>query len=206
MHLSPALVQARACLKSMSTHRQTPQDLIELGRVVSAFGVRGWLKIKPHSGQPDVLLDADTWWLLAPGVGQQSRPYAVHGSREHSGWLLAQLEGVSDRDAAHALKNHTVLVSRAAFPQPDAQTWYWVDLMGCVLEGDQDGRQVVLGTVVEVSDNGAHALLHVRPDSDPSNSAPASKPSTILVPFVAAHVLSVDIAAKRIITNWPSVF
>jgi len=190
-----------ACLMAMSTQRQTPPDLIELGRVVSAFGVQGWLKIKPYSAQPEVLLGAQTWWLKPPEAVQSAhQPYVVHSSREHSGFLLAQLDGVADRDAAHALKNHSVWVSRAAFPQADDQSWYWVDLIGCALLGEQDDQPALLGTVVEVSDNGAHALLHVRPE------AAASKSATLLVPFVAAHVLDVDLTARRITTNWPRTF
>jgi len=196
----------------MSIPRQTPPDLIELGRVVSAFGVQGGLKIKPYSDQPDVLLGADTWWLKPPGAAQSAhqpcQPYTVRSSREHSGFLLAQFDGVADRDAAHALKNHSVWVSRAAFPQADDQSWYWVDLIGCALMGEEGGQPALLGTVVEVSDNGAHALLHVRPEATSltSPAKPAAKSATLLVPFVAAHVLDVDLTARRITTNWPRAF
>jgi len=196
----------------MFTPRQAPPDLIELGRVVSAFGVQGGLKIKPYSDQPEVLLGADIWWLKPPGAVQSAhqpyQPYTVRSSREHSGLLLAQFDGVADRDAAHALKNHSIWVSRAAFPQADDQSWYWVDLIGCALLGEEGGQPALLGTVVEVSDNGAHALLHVRPEaiSPTSPAKPPAKSATLLVPFVAAHVLDVDLTARRITTNWPRVF
>jgi len=176
-----------------------------MGRVVSAFGVQGWLKIKPHSAQPDVLLATDAWWLGPSAASAPDfRPVAVQNSRMHAAYVLAQLEGVSDRDAAHALKSQAVWVSRAAFPQPQAQAWYWVDLIGCQLYGEagagENAQPALLGTVVEVSDNGAHAVLHVRKD------IPAHKAPVTLIPFVAAHVLAVDVDAKRIDTNWPLDF
>jgi 16S rRNA processing protein RimM len=43
-----------------------PDDLIELGRIISAYGVRGWVKIQPHSAQGTVLRAAPVWWLVAP--------------------------------------------------------------------------------------------------------------------------------------------
>jgi len=177
-----------------------PPDLVEMGRVVAAFGVQGWLKIKPHSSQPDVLLGTDTWWLQPPSAlsGADPQPFAVRSSRMHAAFVLAHLHGVDDRDAAHALKGHSIWISRAAFPAPSLEEWYWVDLMGCQLYGQDSGQPVVLGKVAEVSDNGAHAMLHVQ--------TAGAKQKTVLVPFVAKHVLAVDVAAKRIDTNWPVDF
>ncbi|MBJ7264933.1 MAG: ribosome maturation factor RimM, partial [Burkholderiaceae bacterium] len=32
---------------------QTPQDLVDLGRVVSAYGIKGWIKLQPFSAHAD---------------------------------------------------------------------------------------------------------------------------------------------------------
>lgn len=198
----------------------TPEDLVELGRIVSAFGVRGWVKVRPYSSEPEALLKAAQWWLaphLAPAAMSAAssgvpsvRPFAVQSSRIHSDHLLAELKGVDGRDAAEALKGYTVWVSRSSFPAADDEEYYWVDLIGCQLYGDQDGQQVLLGVVSEVSENGAHAVLHVlreAPEAPPAategSKAKPRKPQTTLVPFVEAHVQSVDLKARRIDTNWP---
>ena len=52
-----------------------PDDLIELGRIISAYGVRGWVKIQPHSAQGTVLRAAPVWWLVAP-VAPLAKPGA----------------------------------------------------------------------------------------------------------------------------------
>lgn len=174
-----------------------PDDLVELGRILSAYGVRGWLKIAPHSQQFDSLLKAKTWWIApsAHAAASACTPvaYKVMAARGHSASVVAQLEGCADRDGAEALRGATVHIPRSAFPQPAEGEYYWVDLIGCALFGQDDAGAVVqLGTVDEVMDNGAHSVLKV------SNGT--------LVPFVDAHVLAVDMAARRIDTNWPADF
>src|SRR3546814_16759838 len=75
--------------------------------------------------------------------------------------IVASLDMVADRSGAELLKGHTVWASRAAFPPCDPDEYYWVDLIGCQLWGERDHAPAIIGKVVDVVDNGAHALLPV---------------------------------------------
>lgn len=197
-----------------------PQDLIELGRIVSAYGVRGWIKIQPHSSQAEVLLQTSDWWLKAPvpqiggaGAFAPPRKAKVLASRPHSATVVASLDLAPDRNAAEALKGHTIWVSRAQFPPEDPDEYYWVDLIGCVLYGhDSDGSPALIGKVFNVSDNGVHAVLHVaraQLEADGSLTLLQNQKGRhieTLVPFVRAHVHTVDIAGKRLDSDWPVDF
>ena len=195
-----------------------PTDLVELGRIVSAYGVRGWVKVQPHSTNSQVLLAAKTWWLKAPALKASTGalPLAFHthvaASRPQGATVVAQIDAASDRDLAEALKGHTVWVPRADFPAADDDEYYWVDLIGCSLFGEYEGSTMILGQVIDVIDNGAHAVLRVaRATLDASgelNFMQTDKGKTleVLVPFVSAHVHTVDIAAKRLESNWPVEF
>ena len=67
----------------------------------------------------------------------------------------------------------------------------------------------------EVLDNGAHAILRVErlvvtPEASIDPDARAEplldangRPQEVLVPFVAAHVQTVDISKRRIESDWP---
>ncbi len=192
-----------------------PDDLVELGRIVSAYGVKGWVKLQPHSARAEVLLKAKKWWLQAPvppgASGALSRPFAtgVIAARPHGATVVAQLDAVPDRDRAEALKGHTVWVPRAQFPAADDDEYYWVDLIDCQLWGDQGGEPALIGKVVEVIDNGAHAILRVaRASLDAQGEMTLllndkGRTVDVLVPFVNAHVHTVDIANKRLESNWP---
>jgi RimM N-terminal domain len=86
-----------------------PDDLIELGRIISAYGVRGWVKIQPHSAQGTVLRAAPVWWLAAP-VAPQAKPAAlvahkVKQVRPQGATIVADLEGVGERDLAESLRS-----------------------------------------------------------------------------------------------------
>lgn len=114
-----------------------------------------------------------------------------------------------DRTQAETLKGWSVWVSRADFPEPGTDEYYWVDLVGCLLYGDDDGQQVLIGEVTGVMDNGAHGILQVarvRPGPDGQNEFlmdAKGRQLQALVPFVAAHVHTVDLENKQLFSNWP---
>lgn len=202
-------------------------DLIELGRISGAYGVRGWVKVQPHSAQADVLLSLPEWRMArsaAPAkTGQGATPsqlasspspssisvFKVQTSRPQGATVVAQLAGIADRDQAEALRGMAIYSSRSSFPEPEDGEFYWVDLIGCTLYGEQDGAPVLLGLVESVLDNGAHSVLRVvRQDlnaaGDPETVLDAKgRPAEVLVPFVQAHVHTVDIANRRIDSDWP---
>ena len=195
-------------------------NLIELGRIVSAYGLAGWVKIAPYSAQTQVLLNVKSWWLKAPvpdlgkaGAPARARQYKVLTCRPQGAGLVARLDGLSDRDQAEAMKGRTIWVPRADFPPPDSDEYYWVDLIGCQLFGeDHNGQSCLIGKVTDVIDNGAHAVLCVqRATVDAEGKVVPQKDgkdryTEVLVPFVGAHIQSVDIANKRLESNWPVEF
>ena len=207
-------------MSSPTSNSGVPGDLVDLGRIVSAYGVRGWVKIQSFSPDADVLREARQWWLsrpLPPGVQgvSASVPDSVRVQliRSQGSDLVAQLVDLDDRDQAEALKGHVISVSRALFPAADADEVYWVDLIGCQVFGvDEQGAEVLIGEVFEVLDNGAHGVLKVavmRPDAA-GILAPVldtkGRPTDTLIPYVAAHIQSVDLPGRRITSDWPADF
>ena len=160
-----------------------PADLVVVGRVAGAHGVRGWIKVVPFSDARDSVLRATTRWWLGRAV------HEVLDSRPQGTAVVAQLRGTSDRDAAEALKGAEVAISRAAFPVVGADEYYWIDLIGCEVSNPAG---IVLGTVTELQDYGAHPVLAVRGRDGVGR----------LIPFVDRHVLSVDLAGRRIVADW----
>lgn len=218
---------------------KAPDDLIELGRIISAYGIRGWVKVQPHSAQAEVLRAAPIWWLCSPAppahlgakaaVGASTptfapasasaawqplmQPYAVKQVRPQGSSVVADLEGIGDRDIAESMRGYTVHVSRKDFPAAHGDEYYWVDLVGCMVYGQSDTDASLIGQVAEVVDNGAHALLRVLRQEQVAGHAELTpvldekgRQQEVLIPFVAAHVQKVDLAARRIDTDWPLDF
>lgn len=174
-----------------------PDDLVLVGHITGAYGIQGWVRIKPYSADADALLYAKTWWLDKPEL----RDVEVMQAKDHSGDTVARLMGVADRNAAEALKGATVQVSRSYFPPLSDGEYYWVDLIGLAVENLQGE---LLGQVTDLMDNGAHPILRVAPaesgngaDKDADNKAPE-----MLIPFVDHYVQAVDQQAKKITVDW----
>nr|WP_085958682.1 ribosome maturation factor RimM [Cupriavidus neocaledonicus] len=182
-----------------------PEDLVEVGYVSAAYGIRGWIKVQPHADDASALLHARRWWLLSPpqaglvaaqaAEGARAEPVCVKiaQSREHSGTVVAQAAGVADRNLAEALRGRRVWIRRADFPAPEEDEFYWVDLIGCSVSNEQGE---LLGEVSGLIDNGAHQILQV------AFVQPDGKAGERLIPFVDAFLRTVDTAGKRIVVDW----
>lgn len=169
---------------------QIPDDLVLVGYIAGAYGLKGWVRIRPYSAEADALLHAKTWWLDKPDL----HDVTMMQSKSHSGDVVAQLMGVADRDAAEALKGTAVQIARSHFPALSDDEFYWVDLIGLAVENLQGEH---LGNVSDMMDNGAHPILRVAVASTDGQS-----PDELLIPFVDQFVIKVDRAAKKITVDW----
>ena len=111
----------------------TPDDLVLVGYVSGAYGLHGWVRIKPYASDAAALLSARRWWLDKPTLHDVDMLQA----KMHSGDVVAQLMGVSGREAAEALRGTAVQISRAHFPALSNGEFYWVDLIGLAVENLQ---------------------------------------------------------------------
>jgi len=178
-----------------STATSSPSDLVLVGHVLDAQGIKGLVKIKPYSKEPLALLSASLVWLSKPSaLADLARPMTVKTAKEHSGQILLALEDIDDRDQALTLKGSAVYVRRADFPKEEDNSYYWVDLIGLPVVNEQ-GQS--LGLVVDLMDNGAQSILCVSLEGQKEDR---------LIPFIESVVKSVNKDAndpqRQIIVDW----
>lgn len=183
-----------------------PADAVEVGRIIGAWGIKGFVRVLPYAGQPQALLSSRRWYLQAdpgpvPGPvaprspsGAQRRAARVTGVKTQGEYVVAQVDGTGDRAAAEALKGTAVFVPRSSFPTPEPGEYYWVDLLGLAVVNRQGDA---LGTVAEMIDTGAHSVLAV----DLASQGDA-RPVRRLIPFVAAYIDGVDLDGRTITVDW----
>lgn len=186
----------------LATDPAWPEDAIEVGRVLDAWGIKGWIKILSHSTDPQALFASRRWFLKPSEQALPGKPSVVPpvlkilSVRDHSDGIVAQAEGISDRNAAEALRGARLFVSRSIFPQPDPDEFYWVDLIGLTVV-NREGQ--TLGVVLDLIDTGPHCVLRIVP---PGLVAPVKPDQEVLVPFVSAFVDTVDLQGRRITVDW----
>lgn len=166
-----------------------------VGYIAGAYGIQGWVRVKPYSADADALLGAKTWWLDKPELHDVEMMQARH----HSGDVVARLMGVAGRDAAEALKGTTVQIARSHFPALSDGEFYWVDLIGLAVENMQG---VSLGSVIGLMDNGAHPILRISGPDSRAEVAADKAVAEILIPFVDQFVKSVGLPEKKIVVDW----
>lgn len=184
---------------------EVPADLIQVGHITGAYGIRGGIRVSPYSMDADALLNVATWWIDKPSL----RPVKVRSAKFHSGDVTAILPDVTDRDMAEALKGATVQVSRADFPELPEDEYYWTDLIGMDVVNLQGEA---LGKVTDMMHNGAQSILRITPATAPAvpsaeafddaTAASGAKVPERLVPFVDQFVRTVDQQARLITLDW----
>jgi 16S rRNA processing protein RimM len=181
-----------------------PQDAVEVGRVLGAWGIKGGIRVKPFAADPQALFSSKRWYLQPPEV---PRPVGVKPTarvpsllrvvlaREQGDSVVATVHDLTDRDMAEALKGARIFVPRSSFPTPDANEFYWVDLIGMAVR-NRVGAE--LGQVIGLIETGPHCVLQVRAGDVDA----AADTEERLIPFVDAYVDQVDTALRTITVDW----
>lgn len=155
------------------------RDLLAVGRIVRAHGVRGEVSVLPLSEVESRFSPGAVLRLDPDG----ERRLTVRSSRPHGSRLLVRFEEVADRDEAERLRGRVLLVpAEEAPPLPEGRFWVH-EIVGLEVV-TETGRR--LGRVVEV--------LH-----NPGNDVWATERA--LVPAVRDVVVEVDRGAGRVVVR-----
>jgi 16S rRNA processing protein RimM len=159
----------------------TGGELVEIGGVARAHGLRGEIVVMTHDPASQTLADIDK--IFVGGV-----EHAIVGVRDtQRGWLV-QLEGTATRDAAEALRGKPVEVPRAALELDDDDVLLG-DLIGCSVVR-VDGTP--WGTVDDVQTGAMQDLLVIH-DGDIER----------MLPLVDQFVRAIDVDAKLVTVDPP---
>ncbi|MGB7319286.1 MAG: ribosome maturation factor RimM [Planktotalea sp.] len=160
-------------------------DLICVGTIGGAFGVRGDVRLKSFCAEPSDIAN------YSPLSLEDGRSFVVTLLGPMKSGYSARLSGVASKEDADALNGEKLFARRDQLPALPDDEYYHADLEGLEIV-DTGGK--VLGTVKSVQNHGAGDLLEV--------IGPDIK-TAVLLPFTLAAVPTVDLGAKRIVTDPP---
>ncbi len=158
-------------------------DLIQVGRVAGAFGVRGEVRITSFTADPAALLD---YRDLKREDGAPA--LTLLAGRPAKGGVVARAKEIETREQAEALRGLKLFIPRSALPETeDEDEFYVTDLIGLAVE-TPEGEP--LGAIRSVQDFGAGDLLEILP---PEGGA------TWYLPFTKEAVPEVRLADRKVI-------
>jgi 16S rRNA processing protein RimM len=167
---------------------QDESSLIVVGKIVGAYGIKGWLKILSFTRPRENLLKYSPW-----SVKQNEEWHEIQllESRSQGKGLVASLVGITDRDKAMALIGSDLAIDRDQLPVPNEGEFYWHDLINMQVINQQNE---MLGVVTELLETGANDVLVVEADKQ-----------RYLIPYVKdVYIKDVDIEQGILTVDWQS--
>lgn len=168
----------------------TGERRVVLGKIRSAVGLAGAVKVETYTDPPGNILKFKTWQLQ---TSQGWRELKVKSSRWTAQGLQVQFEGVVERNAAELLRNTEVAVYRHELPAPAQGEYYRDDLLGLTA---YTSNGECLGRLDHFVETPAHPLMVMLDQQGHGNQVQH------LVPLVKGVVLKVDFGQRTMVLDW----
>ena len=168
-----------------------PRTQLRVGRLTKAHGLKGAIKLELYTDDPErrFVPGAEFSLQVPESSPWHGRSLTLRELRWYNGHPVGFFEGVDDRTAAEGLVKAILWVEHVDQESPEPDAWYDHQLVGLAVV--RDG--VKIGEVTHVEHLPAQDLLIVK-----------SKGREVMVPFVAAIVPEVDIAAGTVTVTPPA--
>jgi 16S rRNA processing protein RimM len=172
---------------------------VRVGRLTKAHGLKGALKVELFTDDPERRFRPGAVFTLQVPTSSpwHGKTLELIEMRYYNSHPVGFFHGVADRDAAEGLAKAILWVDQDPAELPEEKdAWYDYQLVG--LRAMRDGTEV--GRVTRVDHFPAQDLLAIA-------TGRGGAAAEVLVPFVAAIVPSVDIAAGTVtLTPPPGLF
>jgi len=166
----------------------TGGDLVVIGEVTRAHGLRGEVRVVPQTDHPERFERLRECILWDPERDERT-VRRVRGARRQSDVVLLSLADCDSPEAAAGLVGRLVALPRSeALPPPPGHVYPW-QLIGCQVT-TEDGR--VVGELSGIEPAPGQDLWVVR-----------GTQREHLIPAVAEIVIEVDVEARRVVIRPP---
>lgn len=166
------------------------KEYLECGKVCSAHGVRGALKVEPWCDTPKVLADAGRVFTNDGKGGYKE--IKIKSASVSGRLVLLTLDGVDTRECAQGMKNEILYLHRSEIPVPSGAVLI-ADMIDLPVIDVDTGR--VYGTLKEVNDGVQGKLYTVKTDK-----------GEVLFPGIPEFVKEIDTERGVFIRTIPGFF
>ena len=165
------------------------QQHINVGRISGVFGIKGWVKVFSFTDARENILNYSPWLLKKDS---ETKVVNVIDGNLQGKAVVAQLDGVSDRDQAASLMGWDIFITPDQLPKAAKDEYYWSDLLGLNVETNEG---VPLGIVDSLLETGANDVVIVKGDRERA------------IPFLQGKtIINIDLDAGKMVVDWDPDF
>ncbi len=175
-----------------------PSNLVDVGRITTVFGIKGWVKVHSFTEPAGNLFEYTPLWLKTPhGIKQVD----IDESRAHGKGFVAHIKGVDDCDIAAQYTKQDIAVERDLLASLDDGEFYWHQLVGLAVTSLYEGNEFLLGQVKSLLETGANDVLFVAPNPESVDQRER------LIPYIPKQfVTNIDLGAGTMTVDWDPEF
>ncbi len=165
------------------------QQEIYVGRISGVFGVKGWIKVFSFTDIRENILNYSPWLLKKDS---ETRSVSVVDGKLQGKVVVAQLDGINDRDQAASLIGWDIFITPEQLPRVAKDEYYWSDLIGLNVETNLG---VQLGIVDGLLETGANDVVIIKGERER------------VIPFLQGQtIISIDLEAGKMVVDWDPDF
>ena len=102
------------------------ENLIPIGKVLKAHGLKGELKISLFDISSKILLEGVNLWFYKDNSYQNYKLEKLRGSSKN---IIVKLSEINDRNNVVAFLNKKIFLSKNDYPEPDENNYHLSDLI-----------------------------------------------------------------------------
>ena len=151
--------------------------------------MKGWVKVFSFTDSKENILNYSPWLLSKDGETKSVK--LIDGNLQGKA-VVAQLEGINDRDLAASLMGWDILIMPDQLPKAAKDEYYWSDLVGLRVETNQG---VQLGVVESLLETGAIDVVVVKGERERA------------IPFLQGQtIINIDLDLGIMVVDWDPDF
>ena len=168
----------------------THNKFLHVGDILGAHSLNGALTIYSHTRPSAALAGYSCWWI--GDSPEHAQPHQIHRCWQHGKRMLAEIDGITDRNRAEACKGCKIWIPAEAVEVADDE-YLWDELIGCEVRNAESS----LGEVVALESYGAQDNLVVQSGPEAENRG------QWLIPFTESIIQDVDPDRGLILIDLP---
>jgi 16S rRNA processing protein RimM len=132
------------------------KDLFPIGRVLKPHGVKGKIKVEYFGEELSRFLTHQE--VLIEDDKDELKPYEILEAIPQPPRLILRLKEIERIEEVQPLMGREIYVNRGAFPPLKKGEYYWIDILGMVVETEGGKR---IGRIKEIFPTGANDVYVV---------------------------------------------